>query len=101
MSVRKRRRFSEEYKADAVRLYRESKDSIQTVADNLGIGSSSLERWVKQADVDEGRGSEGDQSSAEKVEIRELKRRLALAEMENEFLKKAAAYFAKETGNSK
>ncbi len=54
MSKRKRRTFSKEQKADAVRLVRESGEGIATVARNLDLTENSLRRWVKQADIDDG-----------------------------------------------
>ncbi|MCP4750646.1 MAG: transposase, partial [Proteobacteria bacterium] len=53
MSKRKRRSFTKEQKADAVRLVRTSRESIPTIAKNLGLTETSLRRWVKQADIDE------------------------------------------------
>ncbi len=96
MSKRKRRSFTKEQKVDAVRLVRTSRESIPTIAKNLGLTETSLRRWVKQADIDEGKGSEGDLTTAEKAEIRRLKKELRQVTMERDFLKKAAAYFAKE-----
>ncbi|NLN63317.1 MAG: transposase, partial [Myxococcales bacterium] len=59
MSKRKRRTFTKEQKADAVRLVRTSGESIGTVARNLDIGENSLRQWVAQANIDEGKGPEG------------------------------------------
>lgn len=101
MSKRKRRTFTKEQKADAVRLVRTSGESIGTVARNLGIGENSLRQWVAQAGIDEGKGPEGAWTTAEKNEMKELKRQLKRVTMERDFLKKAAAYFAKETEDSK
>ncbi|NLN62566.1 MAG: transposase, partial [Myxococcales bacterium] len=55
MSKRKRRTFTKEQKADAVRLVRTSGESIGTVARNLDIGENSLRQWVAQANIDEGK----------------------------------------------
>ena len=96
MSKRKRRTFSREQKADAVQLVRTSNESISTVAKNLGLAESALRRWVKQADIDGGKGSAGALTTEEKAEIRRLKKELRQVTMERDFLKKAAAYFAKE-----
>jgi transposase len=101
MSKRKRRIFTKEQKAEAVRLVRTSGESLAQVARNLDIGENSLRLWVKQADIDEGKGPEGALTTAEKEEMRRLKRELKRVTMERDFLKKAAAYFAKETEDSK
>ena len=101
MSKRKRRKFTKEQKAEAVRLVRTSGESLAQVARNLGIGDNSLRHWVKQADIDEGKGPEGALTTAEREEMRVLRRQLKRVTMERDFLKKAAAYFAKETEDSK
>lgn len=101
MSRKKRRTFSNDYMADAVRLYRESGESLRSVAEKLGILESSLRRWVKQADIDAGKGPEGALTTTEKEDVRQMKREIKRLREENEFLKKAAAYFAKTQENSK
>ncbi|NLN61857.1 MAG: transposase, partial [Myxococcales bacterium] len=92
MSKRKRRTFTKEQKADAVRLVRTSGESIGTVARNLDIGENSLRQWVAQANIDEGKGPEGAWTTSEKAELRRLRKELRQATMERDFLKKAAAY---------
>ena len=102
MSKRKRRTFTKEQKADAVRLVRTSGEGISAVARNLDLTENSLRRWVKQADIDDGRGSDGELTTAEKTEVRRLKKDLRQVTMERDFLKKVSAYFAKEeSGGSK
>jgi transposase len=59
MSKRKRRTFTREQKADAVRLVRAGGEGIPTVARNLDLSENSLRRWVKQADIDDGKGPVG------------------------------------------
>jgi transposase len=100
MSKKKRRTFSKEQKADAVELARTSGKSYATIAGNLGIGENSLRLWVRQADIDEGKGPSGALTTKEKAEIRQLKRDLKRVTMERDFLKKAAAYFAKNESES-
>jgi len=95
----KRRKFTNEYKADAVKLYLDSEESLPVVAKNLGLVENTFRRWVKQAEIDAGNGPEGAYTTSEKAEIRRLKRELRQANMERDFLKKAAAYFARETEN--
>ena len=68
---------------------------VSEIATDLGISDSCLRNWVRQADLDEGRRSDG-LTTAEREELVALRRELRVAKMENEILKRAAAYFAKE-----
>lgn len=68
---------------------------VAEIARYLGISDSCLRNWVRQADLDEGRRSDG-LTTAEREELVALRRELRVAKMENEILKRAAAYFAKE-----
>jgi transposase len=95
MSRRNRRSFTPEQKADAVRLIREV-GNLSKVSRDLGIDENSLRRWMKQAEIDEGRGQEGALTTEEREELRRLRRENRTLEMERDFLKKAAAFFAKE-----
>jgi len=102
MSKKKRRKFTKEQKADAVRLVRVSGESLATVARDLDIGENSLRNWAKQADIDDGKGPPGALTSEEWAELRRLRKENRTLKMERDFLKKAAAYFAKEESeNSK
>ena len=95
MSKKKRRRFTAEQKADAVRLVREV-GSVAQVARDLDLTETSLRNWVKQSEIDEGRGPEGALTTEEKEEMRRLRRENRTLRMERDFLKKAAVFFAKE-----
>jgi transposase len=95
MPQRKRRRFTPEQKADAVRMVREV-GSVAKVARDLDLTETSLRSWVKQADIDEGRGPEGALTTEEREELRRLRREVRILEMERDFAKKAAAFFAKD-----
>lgn len=95
MPRRKRRKFTAEQKADAVRLVREV-GNLAKVARDLDLTETSLRSWVTQAEIDEGRGREGDLTSEEREELRRLRRENRTLEMERDFLKKAAAFFAME-----
>ena len=55
----KRRTFSDEYKAEAVRLVGESGKRVGAIARELGLGETALRRWVQQAEIDAGRGPRG------------------------------------------
>jgi len=98
MEKRKRRQFTKEFKADTVRLIRESSKSIGEVCRDLGLTETSVRNWVKQADVDAGRGSLGAVTSEEREELRRLRKENKVLKTEREILKKAAAFFAKENG---
>jgi transposase len=86
--------YPAEFKRRAIELASQPDARIAEVARDLGIAESGLRRWIAQADVDAGR-REG-LTSAEKAELAELRRRNRVLEMENEILKRAAAYFARE-----
>jgi transposase len=95
MSRRQRRNFTPEQKADAIRLVRKV-GSINQVAKDLDLTASALRNWVKQAEIDEGRGPEVALTTEEKQELAQLRREVRTLRMERDFLKKAAAFFAKE-----
>jgi transposase-like protein len=67
---------------------------VATIAKDLGISESCLRRWMDQAAVDA--GERDGLTSAERKELVELRRRTRVLETENEILKRAAAYFARE-----
>jgi transposase len=89
--------YTAEFRADAVRLVEQSDKSLRQVAADLGLSPESLRRWVLQARIDGGMGSEGVLPTAEREELRRLRREVTTLRMEREILKKAAAFFAKET----
>lgn len=72
---RKRRKFSEEYKAETVRLIQNSGNSIGQMALELGIGETALRRWADQAEIEAGRGPAGALRRSEREELVELRRR--------------------------
>ncbi len=83
-----------EFRRRAVELAREGNKPIVQVARELGISESGLRRWMAQAEVEEGK-REG-LSSADRAELIRLRRENRVLAMENEILKRAAAYFARE-----
>ena len=89
-------RYTAEFKADAVALVRTSGKSIPAIASDLGINTQSLRNWVNQAAIDAGNGR-GELTTAEREELRRLRRENHVLQQEREILKKAAAFFAKET----
>jgi transposase len=97
--VKKRRRYSKEYKLEAVQLARESERSVAEVARDLGIAPSLLHRWIQRL---EDRDAETAFPGHGKVvepedEVRRLQRELERVKQERDFLKKAAAFFARES----
>ncbi len=83
-----------EFRQRAVELARLGDNPVSEIASDLGISDSCLRGWLKQADVDEGR--RGGVSSAEHDELVALRRETRTLRLENEILKRAAAYFARE-----
>lgn len=94
----KSRAYPAEFRADAVRLYRTSGKSIRTVSNELGISGESLRKWIKQVDLDSGARSDG-LTTEEREELRRLRRENRILQEEREILKKAAAFFAQESGS--
>jgi transposase len=70
--------------------------NLSKVARDLDLTEGTLRQWVKQAAIDEGHGPAGALTSEERDELRRLRRENRTLEMERDFLKKAAAFFAKE-----
>jgi transposase len=88
--------YPPEFRAEAVRLIRSSGKPLSQISKDLGVSEQSLRVWIKQADLDEGRRDDG-LTSAELEELRLLRRKVRVLEEEREILKKAAAFFARET----
>jgi len=95
---RARRAFSAEFKADAVRLCQVGDRKVGEVAKDLDLTETALRDWVKRADEAPQPASPETLSTAERDELRELRKRVKRLEMEREILKKATAFFAKENG---
>ena len=87
--------YSEEFKREAVQLLRTSGRPVPQLAKELGVSQGSLRTWAGQHDVDDGK-VEG-LSSAERDELRRLRRENKILAEEREILKKAAAFFASES----
>jgi transposase len=94
--VPKNEPYPEEFRREAVRLLRRGDRSIPELAKDLGVSPQSLRNWRKQADLDEGRRSDG-VSCGEREELRRLRKENARLREEREILKKAAAFFAKDS----
>ena len=84
-----------EFRRRAVELARQGTKPVAELAKELGISESCLRNWITQADTDAS-GSTTRLTSAEKKELTDLRKKTRQLEMENEILKRAAAYFARE-----
>lgn len=88
------KRFPKEFKDDVVRVARSGRLTHEEVAHDFNISTSSLKRWLHQADVDD--GLRDGLTTAEQEEVVQLRRANRRLTMENEILRRAAAYFAKD-----
>lgn len=89
------RQYPATFRAEAVELVRSSGQSIRALAADIGIAEQTLRNWVRQAAIDAGE-REG-LTTAEREELQRLRRENRVLREEREILKKAAAFFAKET----
>jgi transposase len=97
MSERKsRRQYSDEYKSEAVRLANDSGKLITQVARELGVNANVLHRWMREEREAQSAGKTRGGVKAEQEEIARLRRELARVSQERDFLKRAAAFFARE-----
>jgi transposase len=95
MSKKARRSFNPEQKSDAVRLVKQV-GNLSQVARDLDVNPNVLRNWVKQSAIDAGNDSSGPLTTEERAELTRLRRETRTLQMERDFLKKAAAFFAKE-----
>ena len=86
------KKYPPEFKRDVVTVARRGDLSVVEVAIDFGVAEESVRRWMRQADVDE--GIKDGQTTYEQAEIVQLRREKRRLEMENEILRRAAAYFA-------
>ena len=90
-------RYPEAFRSEAVELVRAGERSLPQIARELGINEQTLRNWVRRAEIDAGRGAPSDLTTDERAELVRLRRENRLLQQEKEILKKAAAWFAKET----
>ena len=93
---RSRRSFTDEFKRDAVAMVLDDGNKIVDVAERLGIGEGTLGNWVRQARVD--RGERAGVTTSERTELAELRKENARLRMERDLLKRATAFWVKESG---
>ena len=93
---RPRRFFPPEYKAEVVELIRSTGKTVGQVARELDLTETAVRAWVRQADLDAGRRADG-LTTAERDELRKLRREVRDLRDEREILRKAAVFFARET----
>ena len=94
----KRKKYTKEFKADAISLVKEQGYSYTEAGRNLGISSNMLSRWSREYEKDSTQSFRGNgKLTADQLEIRRLQEEVKRLKMEREILKKAAVFFAQET----
>ena len=96
MTAHSRRSFTPEFKAQTVELIRTSHKSVGEICRDLDLTETAVRRWLTQAEIDDGRRG-GGLITAEREELSRLRRENRVLREERDILKKAAAFFAKET----
>lgn len=86
--------FPPEFRRDVVAVARKGEAPLRQIAKDFGISEGCLHRWLKLADVED--GVRPGVTGSESAELRDLRRRNKLLEQENEILRRAAAFFARE-----
>ena len=97
MNIKTRRQYTEEFKTEAVRLVRDSARPVAQVARDLGIADHLLYRWRAEQKQAENQSHTRQSLRAEQDELARLRRENAILKQERDFLKRAAAFFAKES----
>ena len=97
MSKRARRTFTREFKAEAVELVRASGKSVGKVAKDLDLTETTLREWVRRAVEGQPLVGKTTVSVGEREELLALRKEVRVLKMERDFLKRAAAFFAKES----
>ena len=98
MIKQKRRSYTREFKEEAVKLLTEQGYRVSEAARNLGINSNLLGRWKREFEMSEGDYSDPGSSVNMQAELKRLRKENKRLKMEREILKKAATFFAKESG---
>ena len=92
--------YAPEFRAEAVRLVREGGRTPEQLAEDLGCSGQVIRNWLRQADLDAGRRRDG-LTTTERDELRRLRAENRVLRMERDLLKKAAAFFARESDPSR
>ena len=92
---RPRRSFTKEFKAEVVALVRQDGNTAASVARDLDLAETAVREWVRQADVDD--GDRDGLTSSEREELARLRRENRVLREERDLLKRATAFFARET----
>lgn len=93
---RQRRKYSAEYKAEVVRVCRDSGKSPETIGGELGLAGNLVRNWVNQAKADTGGVGKGVLSTTERDELAQLRKEVRHLRQERDILKRATAFFVKE-----
>jgi len=94
----KRKKYTKEFKLDAISLVRDQNLNVAEASRNLGVSAQMLGRWIKEEESEDGQAFRGNGNlTPDQEEIRKLKAQVKRLEMEREILKKATVFFAKET----
>lgn len=93
---RNRRKFTDEFRAEVVGMIRRGDRSVAQVCKDLDLVESAVRRWLKSAESAPGQPGEA-VTAAERDELKRLRREVQTLRMERDILKKAAAFFAKES----
>ena len=98
MNTQSRRFFSAEFKLEAAQLVLDQKYTIIEAAKAMDVGKSTMDRWVRQLKAErQGKSPKASPITPEKIEIRQLKKKVAQLEEHNEILKKATALFMSDS----
>jgi transposase len=93
-----RKKYTKEFKLDAISLVRDQNLNIAEASRNLGVSAQMLGRWIKEEENEDGQAFRGNgKLTPDQEQIRTLKAQVKRLEMEREILKKATVFFAKET----
>jgi transposase len=84
--------YPKEFRDDVVAVARKGEASVSQIARDFGVSEGALSNWLKKADIED--GNRPGLSDADRVELREAKKRIRLLEQENEVLRRAAAYLS-------
>lgn len=94
---RARRKFTDEFKAGVVRLVLDEGKTAGAVARELDLTDSAVREWVARAQADRTKGKSGGLTTAEREELARLRKEVRELKLERDLLKKAAAFFARES----